>query len=94
MDDDENYRFDISGFIVLPGVLSPGEVAACNEAIDKMLGGGDDLPLMAGACDSLLQLRDHPVLVGYAEALCGEGYRPDTGPTLLGTNGKTDDVDK
>ncbi len=48
MDDDENYRFDISGFIVLPGVLSPGEVAACNEAIDKMLGGGDDLPPTGG----------------------------------------------
>ena len=64
MDDDENYRFDIFGFIVLSGVLSPGEVAACNEAIDQMLGGGDDLPPTAGACDSLLQLRDHPVLAG------------------------------
>ena len=73
MDDDEFYRFDISGFIVLSGVLSLGEVAACNEAIDQMLGGGDDLPPTAGVCDSLLQLRDHPVLAGYAESLCGAG---------------------
>ena len=39
----------------------------------------------------MLQLRDHPVLASYAEALCGEGYRPDTGPTLLGAGGKADD---
>ncbi|HIG54031.1 MAG TPA: hypothetical protein EYQ18_08640 [Candidatus Handelsmanbacteria bacterium] len=90
MDDDGNYRFDISGFIVLPGVLSPGEVATCNEAIDQMLSGGDDLPPTAGACDSLVQLRDHPVLAGYAESLCGEGFRLDTGPVLLGAGGKAD----
>ena len=91
MNDKESYRFDISGFIVVRGVLSPGELATYNKAIDQMLDGDGDLLPMAGSCDPLLQLRDHPVLAGYAEALCGEGYRPDTGPTLLGAGGKTDE---
>ena len=30
----ELYRFDVQGFLVVPGALTPAEVAALNEAID------------------------------------------------------------
>ena len=34
MTDDEKYLFDINGYLLVRGVLSEQEVAACNEAID------------------------------------------------------------
>ena len=87
MTDGENYRFDISGFIVVRGVLSVAELDTYNKTIDQMLDGEGTLPPSAGFRYPFLQLRDHPVLAGYAEALCGAGYRPDTGPELLGADG-------
>ena len=35
MDEYEKYLFDLNGYLVLEDVLTPGEVAACNEAIDQ-----------------------------------------------------------
>jgi ectoine hydroxylase-related dioxygenase (phytanoyl-CoA dioxygenase family) len=35
MTDDEKYLFDLTGFLVIPDVLSPAEVARANEAIDR-----------------------------------------------------------
>jgi ectoine hydroxylase-related dioxygenase (phytanoyl-CoA dioxygenase family) len=91
MTEEESYRFDISGFIVVRGVLLPDELATYNKAFDRVLDGDADLPQSAAYRYPFLQLRDHPVLAAYAETLCGEGYRLDTGPTLLGANGKTDE---
>ena len=91
MTEEESYRFDISGYIVVRGALSPDELTTYNKALDQVLDGSADLPPTAGFRYPFLQLRDHPVLAGYAEALCGEGYRPDTGPELLGVGDKTDE---
>ena len=38
MNDDEKFLFDLKGYLVLREVLSPGEVARCNEAIDRHAG--------------------------------------------------------
>lgn len=35
MDEYEKYLFDLNGYLVLEGVLTPEEVAACNEAMDR-----------------------------------------------------------
>jgi ectoine hydroxylase-related dioxygenase (phytanoyl-CoA dioxygenase family) len=35
LNDDEKYIFDLNGYRVLRGVLSPEQVARCNEAIDR-----------------------------------------------------------
>ena len=35
MDDYERYFFDLNGYLVVEGALTPDEVAACNEAIDR-----------------------------------------------------------
>ena len=36
------------------------------------------------SCTPLLALRDHPVLVCYLEQICGEGFRLDQPPRLIG----------
>ncbi|NKB71216.1 MAG: hypothetical protein GKR89_29440 [Candidatus Latescibacteria bacterium] len=80
MTNEENYRFDISGYLVVRGVLSAAEVDTYNNAFDQVQDGTGDLPETARDCYPLPQLRDHPVLARYVVALCGEDYRPDTGP--------------
>lgn len=35
MNDDERYLFDLTGYLVIKNVLTPEEVARCNEAIDR-----------------------------------------------------------
>ena len=35
MTDDEKFFFDLKGFLILKNVLTPAEVACCNEAIDR-----------------------------------------------------------
>ena len=61
MNDGESYRFDISGFIVVRGVLSSEELANCNKAFEQTLDG--DRPCR----DPFTELRDHPVLAKYVE---------------------------
>ena len=46
MTEEESYRFDISGFIIVRGVLSPDELAACNKALDQVPSGAE-LPAAA-----------------------------------------------
>ena len=36
IDADEDYGFDVAGFVHVPQVLSAADVAACNEAIDAV----------------------------------------------------------
>ena len=35
MSHEENYCFDISGYLILRGVLTPKEVEACNRALER-----------------------------------------------------------
>ena len=87
MTEAESYRFDIFGFIIVRGVLSPDELAACNKVLDQVPSGAE-LPAAAAERPPFTTLRDHPVLSRYTEALCGEDYRLDTGPALPGAQGK------
>ena len=73
MNADEDYGFDIAGFIHLQQVLTPEEVAACNRAIDDQ----------AGAMPPLPQVLEHPVLQNYVGALCGDNFLLDQAPSLI-----------
>ena len=35
MTNEENYHFDVAGYLLLPGVLKKAEVKACNEALEQ-----------------------------------------------------------
>ena len=51
----EEYLFDLNGFVILRGVLSPGEVAAANAAIDTI-----PRSLPRGGWHGWVQREDHP----------------------------------
>ena len=79
MDAEQDYGFDVAGFIHLPGVLTADQVAACNRAIDAA-------GLAAGAlasCDQLRLLGEHPVLQDMLKSLCGAEYHVDCPPSLV-----------
>jgi len=84
MTNEENYHFDVAGYLIVPGVLTVTELKACNEALDQSGHVDGAVQLTAPSCVSLLALRDHSVLVQYLEQICGEGFRLDQPPRLIG----------
>tara|TARA_B100000809_G_scaffold215078_1_gene220158 strand:- start:1896 stop:3533 length:1638 start_codon:yes stop_codon:yes gene_type:complete len=80
---DEDYGFDVAGFIHVPQVLSAAEVAACNEAIDVVGRDAGMLEWPAPHCSPFQALQQHPVLTSYLEALCGSGFVIDRPPALV-----------
>ena len=79
MNADEDYGFDVSGYLHIPGLLSTAEVGACNRAIEAgevAHGRSDSGPLRA--------VLESPGLAGYLESLCGADYVLDKGPILVG----------
>ena len=71
---DEDYGFDVAGFIHVPGALSAAETAACNETLDA-----------AGRDGGRLEwpLPEHPALNSYVETLCGPDFAIDKPPALV-----------
>ena len=83
MTNEQNYRFDVAGYLIIPGVLATAELNACNQALDHL--GPFDGPLRSGPTSNpLLGLREHPVLSAYLQEICGEGFRLDESPRLVG----------
>ena len=83
MTNEENYHFDVAGYLIVPGVLTATELRGCNQALDELEpvnGGGRLTP---SASSPLLALRDHPVLLHYLEQLCGADFRLDEPLRLL-----------
>ncbi len=84
MTDDERYLFDLQGFLVVPGALDEGEVAALNALADEQVA----VEVQPGArnhrFDELLDwgppyraLIDHPRVVPYLAELLGDRFRLD-----------------
>ena len=76
MSNEENYCFDVAGYLIVRGVLTEEEVAACNRDLDTEGTGS--------LAESLAKLRDHPQLVWYLNQICGEEFRLDREPHLIG----------
>lgn len=90
---EEDYAFDVGGFLVVPGVLTAVQVDACNKAIDA--GALDGQPDRSDLPKDLACLQDHPVLGRYLDQLTFDGYYvdrtvhlvdPTDSPTLSGGN--------
>lgn len=83
MSNEENYSFDVAGYLHVPGVLNKGQVQRLNEALDQ--GGamegmlGWDAELRQPFRDLLVQ----PQLVWYLNQLVGHGFRLDRPPHVL-----------
>ena len=76
--DQENYRFDVFGYMTVRNVLTDEEIEACHKALEE-----DDLS-EEDLSDPLVKLRDHPVLTGYLEDLITEEVQFARGPWLTG----------
>ena len=76
MSNEENYCFDVAGYLIVPDVLTGDEIEACNSDLNQK----GTSPLS----DSLAKLRAHPVLEWYLNQICGEEFRLDREPHLIG----------
>ena len=79
MSNEENYCFDVAGYLIVRDVLTREDVKACNRDLDQK--GTTPLP------ESLAKLRDHPVLVWYLNQICGEEFQLDQEHRLIGEAG-------
>ncbi len=76
MSNEENYCFDVAGYLIVRDVLTQEEIAACSRDLDQE----GTTPL----AESLARLRDHPRLVWYLNQICGEKFQLDREPHLIG----------
>ena len=84
MTNEENYAFDVAGYLHIPNVLTKEEVSSLNSALDAISGNGN---LLGGSDTNRELFRDllvHPTLVGYLNQIIGHGFRLDQAPSLLG----------
>ncbi len=82
MSNEENYAFDVAGYLHIPGVLTQEEVTALNEALDAV---ADSEMLLGGLHRELFRdLLVHPKAVWYLNQIVGHGFRLNQAPRLLG----------
>ena len=67
MTNEENYRFDVAGYMIVPSVLTAAELNACNQALDQLASDNGPLRWTSPVCNPLRALREHPVLMQYLE---------------------------
>lgn len=81
MTEEERFRFDLSGFLVRPAILSAEQVAAMTEHVDRVLHDWDSLPpehrgLPSGPCADLI---DHPQVIDVLDEVIGPDIRLEAG---------------
>ena len=83
MNKDEDYGFDVAGYLHIPQLLSADEIEACNRAIDAV--GREDgmLDWPEPWCAPFRALQEHAVLHTYLESFCGTGFAQDSSPVLV-----------
>jgi hypothetical protein len=84
MNDEERYLFDLQGFLVLPGALSPDEVGTLNELIDaqRLPEPGESVQSQRfggflGWGQPFRDLLDHPRVMPYLQELLDPAVRLD-----------------
>jgi ectoine hydroxylase-related dioxygenase (phytanoyl-CoA dioxygenase family) len=82
MTNEENYAFDVSGYLILRGALTPDRVAELNAGLGQTDGRG----LLDPACPSASLFRDlmiHPLMVWYLNQIVSPGFRLESLPALI-----------
>ena len=90
MSNEQDYAFDVAGYLHLPGVLSQPQVDALNRVLDEVGEAEGMLGWSVGRRDLFRDLLVHPQLVWYLNQLVGHGFRLDQAPRLLGR--RKDDI--
>ncbi|MDA0839858.1 MAG: phytanoyl-CoA dioxygenase family protein [Planctomycetota bacterium] len=81
---DENYCFDVAGYLHLPGVLNRVEINALKESIRQKGNSRGVLGWESPHCEPFRELLIHPTLVRYMNQICGFGFRLAREPELIG----------
>ena len=89
MSNEENYHFDVTGFLHVPGVLNSGEVARLNAVLDESGASDGFLSLPEGQRDPFRDLLVHPHLVWYLNQIIAQGFKLERLPQLLGSDPQT-----
>jgi hypothetical protein len=84
MTNEEDYAFDVAGYLRIPGVLTRTEVEALNHTLDTAGKHEGMLGWPSPQRDLFRDLLVHPQLVWYLNQVVGHGFRLDTAPRLLG----------
>lgn len=91
MTNEENYHFDVAGFLHIPGVLNSGEVSRLNDAIDTSGVTSGFVGLPEDQREPFRDLLVHPQLVWYLNQIVGPGFKLDRLPEILGADPDTID---
>ncbi|MCZ6635055.1 MAG: phytanoyl-CoA dioxygenase family protein [bacterium] len=83
MSNEENYCFDVAGYLHIPGVLNQGEVNVLNQALDEGEHADGMLGWPSPLRDPFRDLLVHPQLVWFLNQIVGYGFRLDRQPELL-----------
>ena len=83
MSNEENYAFDVAGYLVVKGALKPDELDGLNGAIDAQGAYTEMLSWPEGRREPFRHLLVHPVLVWHLNQICGTGFRLDTLPRIF-----------
>lgn len=83
MSNEENYCFDVAGYLIVKGALVKGDIERLNAVLDQTGESTDLLALPAPARDPIRDLLVHPHLVWYLNQIVGHGFILDTQPELI-----------
>lgn len=83
MNAEEDYGFDVSGFLHLPQVLTAAEVLACDQANRSGRPDGGHARLAGTTLCPVSGAVDAPGSGRVPGALCGAGFTVDKGPSLV-----------
>ncbi|HIB88202.1 TPA: hypothetical protein EYO57_13550 [Candidatus Poribacteria bacterium] len=84
MNNEEDYAFDVAGYLHVPGALKSEEVEELNQALDGMKKSEGMLGWPVPQREPFRDLLVHPKLVWYLNQIVGHGFRLDQAPQLLG----------
>ena len=87
MNNEEDYAFDVAGYLHVPSVLKPEEVKELNQVLDEMEKSTGMLGWPVPQREPFRDLLVHPKLVWYLNQIVGHGFRLDQAPRLLGYQG-------
>ncbi len=82
MNADHAYGFDVCGYIQIPNVLAPDQIARASAALDQLDPNTNLTDAPARHSQPFRELIDHPVLVDCLSTICNGKYTID-GPTTL-----------
>ena len=83
MTNDENYCFDVGGYLILRGALDDVALTTLNMTLDRVNRFDGMLARDGTDCEPFRDLLVHPVLVNYLNQICGTGFRLEQLPRLL-----------